>query len=94
MTATSVLRVRSCSGFFVEAVADVAHRVNEGVAGVLNLAAQPSHVHVHGTVATVVVVSPHTVEKDLSCVYPARVCGEEPEEFIFLEREFNQMAAE
>src|SRR3972149_2595452 len=76
--------VRWGSGGGAEAVAHVAHGLDERVVAVLDLAPQPPDVDVHRAGATVEIVPPHLVQKRLAVQDAVGVRGQEAEGLVFL----------
>src|SRR3712207_4225020 len=77
-----------------DAVADVADRLDEGVATVLELAAQAADVHVDGAGAAEVVVAPDALEQRLAREHLVRVLDEEAEQLVLLERQLDGAAGD
>ena len=89
----SVLQAMCQLDVSLESIANVSHRLNEGMARIFDFAPESCDMDIYCPVTTVVIISPDTVEQCLSGEYAVWITSKEFEQLVLFKCQHYYLAA-
>ena len=74
-----------------EPVAYVSHRLNKGMARVLDLAPESPYVDVYGSITTIIIIAPHLIEQSFPSKDPTTITCQKLEQLILSKGQHYQL---